>query len=208
MEAKKAKTDGGAPGGVGISEALAPYAAAFCSEEAEADASSFLTFMCKGADGAMETTALTRTELWTLSKQAAGVLQAHGLGKGDCVTHYFNANSYFDFAFRLGATMIGAIPVTVNWQADTPERVIYKITSTSSKLVLTDVGVPAEVLALIASELPAVTVGLAEALLEGVEPIMNKDMCADLGPADTRIIIFTSGTTGMPKGVKLPYSFV
>jgi hypothetical protein len=200
MSAKRARTSwyGAAGAGRQMSEALAPYAAAFCSEEAAADTSPFLTYMCKGADGGIEKTEFTRSQLWELAKTAAGVLKAHGLAKGDCVTHYFNRNSYLDVAFRLGATMLGCVPVTVNWQADTPERVLYKLSATKSKLMLTDDGVPAAVLELVGSELPDLVVGEADTLIQSGVAIADDEMCSDLGPTDTRIIIFTSGTVRTP----------
>ena len=161
--AKKARTEGGAAGGAAaaaesaegaqMSAALAPYAAAFCG--AGAGGAPFLAYHAKTAAG-METRRFTRAELWAVARQAAGALAARGLGKGDCVTHYFTENSHLDLVFRLAATMVGCVPVTVNWQADTPERVVYKISATASKLLLTDAGVPKEVLALAQAELPAV----------------------------------------------------
>ena len=83
---------GMAASGSAVSEALAPYAAAFCSPEAAAETSPFLTYLCKGKAGGIEKTEFTRSQLWALVKTAAGVLKAHGLTKGDCVTHYFNEN--------------------------------------------------------------------------------------------------------------------
>ena len=148
----------------------------------------------KGKDGGIEKTELTRRQLWDLAKTAAYVLKAHGLSKGDCVTHYFTRNSHLDVAFRLGATMLGCVPVTVNWQADTPERVVYKVSATKSKLMLTDAGVPAAALELVRAQVPALVVGEAEALVKAAATIADEDMCSDLGPRDTRIVIFTSGT--------------
>ena len=52
--------------------------------------------------------------------------------------HYFSDNRFEDLVFRLSAVLTGTVPVTVNWQADTPERVVYKVSVTQSKLVLMD----------------------------------------------------------------------
>lgn len=153
--------------------------------------------MCKGEDGGIKKTEFTRSQLWDLAKVAAGALKAHGLGKGDCVTHYFNQNSHLDVAFRLGATMLGCIPVTVNWQADTPERVIYKLRATKTKLMLTDSGVSALVLEHVRGQLPTLVVGEADNLIQDGTAITNDEMCANLGQSDTRIIIFTSGTVSL-----------
>ena len=176
------------------SVALADYMAAF------ADAGEpFLTYYSILPDKSVRRERFTRGDVWSLARRAAGVLRSHGLGLGDCFAHYFTGNRPADLAFRLGAAMVGAVPVTINWQADTPERIAYKLQLTGCRLAITDAGTPPDVLA-------GVAVFAAEGLAD--EPELPEDaFCCDggLGHEATRIIIFTSGTTGQPKGVRLPY---
>ena len=183
------------------STALSDYSPAFCDP-----GEPFLTYYGFAADKSRRCQELTRGELWSLALKAAWVLREHGLGKGDCFAHYFSGNRPEDLAFRLGATMVGAVPVTVNWQADTPERVVYKIGLTESRLVTTGRGVAKEARDALAARLPGLTLFDAEELPAQPE-LPEEAFCrdADLDHDATRIIIFTSGTTGQPKGVRLPY---
>lgn len=98
---------------------------------------------------------LTRGEFLTLAQKAASVLASSGLSAGDCHVHFFSCNTLGDLAFRLASVMLGTVPVTINWQADTPERVVHKVRVTSSALVLVDDGTPADVQALLGAEVPA-----------------------------------------------------
>ncbi len=41
----------------------------------------------------------------------------------------FSDNRLEDLVLRLAAVRVGAVPVTVNWQADSPARVVYKVPS-------------------------------------------------------------------------------
>ena len=174
------------------STALAGYGAAFADP-----GEPFLTYHAILPDRSVRAARSTRGEVWSLARRAAHVLRRHGVGRGECFAHYFSGNRPSDLAFRLGATMVGAVPVTVNWQADTPERVAYKLELTESRLVVADGGVPQAALA-------GRRVFAAEALAD--EPELSDDaFCRDLDREATRIIIFTSGTTGQPKGVRLPY---
>ncbi|MCX5977424.1 MAG: hypothetical protein NTV33_11545, partial [Coprothermobacterota bacterium] len=80
----------------------------------------------------------TRGQFWDLACLAAARLNDLGLGKGERVLHCFSANSPYDLAFRLGESLIGAVPVTVNWQADNDERVLHKAEITSARILLSD----------------------------------------------------------------------
>ena len=186
------------------SEALSDYLPAFSAERCDEP---FLTFYSIAPDKSLQTKTLSRGVFWDLSVKAAGVLRDYGLVAGDTCVHYFSDNAVEDLAFRLGATMLGTVPVTVNWQADTPERVVYKITLAKAKLLLYDAGVPVDVLGKCTAEAPAVK-HFASSALEGYSapPLPEGAFAGGLTRVDTRIVIFTSGTTGNPKGVNLAYS--
>ena len=193
------------PPATGPSPALKDYTAAFEYREAEGEAP-FITFYSKGSDpAALDCDTYTRAEFWALTRRAATVLLDYGIGRGDRVTHYFSANSVLDLAFRLGASLLGAVPVTVNWQADPTDRVVFKVTSTASKVVLVDTGTPAADVAAVGAVAKVVELAAGDRLV-GVAELAEASFAAGLGQASTRIIIFTSGTTGNPKGVQLPYS--
>jgi len=181
------------------STALAGYAPAFAERDAP-----FLTHFEIAADRSIRRKSIARGEFWSLGRRAAHVLRRHGLGRGDCFAHYFSGNRAEDLVFRLGATMVGAVPVTVNWQADTPERIAYKLELTGCRLVVVDRETPGEVLNGLTARFSDLAVFPVEGL--NTEPELEKSaFCPDLDDGDTRIIIFTSGTTGRPKGVRLPY---
>ena len=149
-------------------------------------------------------TQLTRGEFRQKADQAALILKKHGLDQGDCFTNCFGGNTYLDLVFRLAATMRAVTPVTVNWQADTIDRIIYKIKLTDSKLILTDNQFDREQLAAIQERLPHLPVYNVNEL-ESVSEAVKEESISFFDPLHTRVTVFTSGTTGQPKGVKLTY---
>jgi hypothetical protein len=97
-------------------------------------------------------------------------------------------------------------------QADSTERVLYKITTTNSKVVLVDDETPHVVIEeLMHLNLPIFKprVHANTITFENLTPSLTRTpqpynyQCE---MKDDRIIIFTSGTTGNPKGVRLSYS--
>ena len=68
--------------------------------------------------GAIQKRTLTRGEFWELACSAAAHLSALGIAKGDRIVHCFSANSPYDLIFRLASVLVGAVPVTINWQVD------------------------------------------------------------------------------------------
>mmetsp|Transcript_33027 Transcript_33027/g.77211 ORF Transcript_33027/g.77211 Transcript_33027/m.77211 type:complete len:480 (-) Transcript_33027:466-1905(-) len=185
------------------SAALGEYTEAFATD---ASSMPFLTYYSINADKSLSTQEVSRGEFWLLACKAASVLQRVGLGFGDCTTHFFSDNTVGDLVFRLASVMMGTTPCTINWQADAAERVVHKVSVTKSRLVLVDSSTPKEMIEQIVKEVDGVVVyDVGE--LEKETPAADSDFCCDsrLGADATRIIIFTSGTTGLPKGVQLSY---
>ena len=161
----------------------------------------FLSYYQIGANGWVKT-CMTRGQFWDLALQAAATLSAYGLGKGDCHLHCFAANQVADLAFRLGACLVGSVPVTVNWEADTAERVCYKLELTDSRLLIHDNMSP--LLAEVAHRFPHIPHFDATHLANG-ETRFDAAQAVHLDANDARLVIFTSGTTGKPKGVRHNY---
>lgn len=164
----------------------------------------FLTHYSFAEDRSVQTETFTRGEFLLLARRAATCLQTHGCQAGDRVLPAMSRNHCGDLAFRLGAVMLGAVPVTVNWQADDAERVLYKIATTQPAALLTDSGFEAGILAACRAGNPGLPIIQVEDLSESA-PLPEDGFLHDQDTEHARIIIFTSGTTGQPKGVQLPY---
>jgi len=183
-----------------LSPVLAPYTEGFLGK-----GDSFLVYVRLQREGGVNARSWTRGQFWELGRRAAGVLRGQGLGKGDRFLCGFGENRFEDLAFRLASAMTGAVPVTVNWQADTADQVSYKLEATDCRLVLHDASFPGDIRRALLERFPSVPRYDVEGL-EAEDLLPEPDFCADLGEGDDRIVIFTSGTTGNPKGVRLTYA--
>ena len=150
--------------------------------------------------GAIQKRTLTRGEFWELAGSAAAHLSALGIAKGDRSVHCFSANSPYDLVFRLASVLVGAVPVTINWQVDDNERIAYKATLTEARICIYDRGFAPRVEELKAS-LPGVVFFEADELDKHLIPFNAS--YAPLDYSDEGIVVFTSGTTDRPKGVSL-----
>lgn len=181
------------------SPALSDYLPAF-----ENRSKPFLYYYSFTKENEIQCKLFTREELWSLAQKTATIIRGYGLKKGDRFVLCVSANRYQDIAGRLAATMTGTIPVTINWQADTSERVLYKIQLTESNLVFTDASYDSRIIHEINIAFPYMPIVKIENIAEEKE-LSEIDYAMDIDASFTRIIVFTSGTTGKPKGVQLSY---
>jgi long-chain acyl-CoA synthetase len=147
----------------------------------------------------------TYRELDTEANRVAQALLAAGVGPQDRVAFLDkNAPEYFSFLF--GAGKVNAVTVAVNWRLAPPEME-YILGNAEAKVLL----VGEEFLDhLKKMDLPTVATTIVvgnggdfvdyETWIAGHEPVDPDVAC---GPQDTCYQLYTSGTTGLPKGVEL-----
>ena len=134
--------------------------------------------------------------LWSESGQVAALLQRRGIGKGDRVVLWGPNCPQWVLAFfgclRAGATVV---PLDLRSAPDYVERVLSK---TQPRLVFTSRFTPKDGVELRSPELTFEELETAFHGLPEPEPV-------DIEPDDLAEVMFTSGTTGDPKGVMLTH---
>nr|BFE61438.1 fatty acid--CoA ligase [Dactylosporangium thailandense] len=125
------------------------------------------------------------------SNRVAQALIAAGVGPGDRVA-YIGANAPEFLEVLYGATKAGAIATAVNNRLAPPE-IAAILADASPAVLITDSDVAAEVRTVRTGE-------RYEAWLSTVDAV---DPGVPVGPDDTAVIFYTSGTTGRPKGIML-----
>jgi long-chain acyl-CoA synthetase len=135
--------------------------------------------------------------------RAAGALAAKGVGPGDRVGVMLPNVPYFPIVF-FGALRLGAIVVPMNPLLKDRE-VTFHLRDSGSRLLIAwhQFAAAAQPGAEGAeAECVLVTPGEFEQWLGGADPIAEN---ADRADDDTGIILYTSGTTGTPKGAELTH---
>ncbi|BDG23558.1 class I adenylate-forming enzyme family protein [Thermus thermophilus] len=136
---------------------------------------------------------LTYGELYLRARKAAGALRALGVAKGDRVGLIaWNHPAYLDLLFA--GPLLGHILTPFNHRLSLPElKALHAYTE--PKVLFYGEGFQEVAQALDPKALPL------EALLEGEEA--PEEVRVDL--EDPALLLFTGGTTGLPKGALLPY---
>ncbi|MFN8191421.1 MAG: long-chain-fatty-acid--CoA ligase [Nocardioidaceae bacterium] len=143
-------------------------------------------------------------------RRAAGALQSLGVGRGDVVA-FLDKNHPATVEISLASASLGAANAIVNWRL-AGDEVDYTINDSGAKVVF----VGTELKPLIdgmRDRLPRVehivevtpdgAEGDAyEALIAGASPVSRPD---DVDPDDVCLVLYSSGTTGRPKGVMLTH---
>jgi long-chain acyl-CoA synthetase len=150
---------------------------------------------------------ITFGELDRRSSRVANALRSVGVGSQDCVAFVDkNGPEYFEVAF--GIAKLNAINVGVNWRL-TPSEMRHIINDAQAKVVVVGPEFAAHIEA-IEADLSTVTTVIA---LGGHDRWTDYETWVDGQPADdphavpapddVAFLIFTSGTTGLPKGAMM-----
>ncbi len=142
--------------------------------------------------------------------RVANGLTELGLKQGSRVA-YLGKNSDRYFEILYGAARIGAVLAPVNWRLAEPE-VVYITNDSEAEILFVDEHC-APMAAKIAHKLPRVRKIIAMDQGERWENYKawrdqqsSADRRVDVSPDDVAIQLYTSGTTGRPKGVQLKHS--
>jgi long-chain acyl-CoA synthetase len=145
-------------------------------------------------DGAQR---VSYADLWREALTVAAALQERGVRPGDRVALQCPNVADFPRAYY-GILALGAVVVPVHLLL-TPEEVAYTLRDSGSRLLICHPAVAAtgsEAAAL--AEVPVVAPGD----LTGAEPLRSY---ASRRPEDPAVVLYTSGTTGQPKGAVLTH---
>ncbi|WP_375173653.1 AMP-binding protein [Pseudooceanicola sp.] len=142
---------------------------------------------------------LSHRDFATLAGHLAGMLVAHGVTAGDRVAAQVEKSANA-LALYAACVRIGAVYLPLN-TAYTPDEVGFFLSDCGVSLFLTD---PDKVDALTPV---AQTAGARLAVLppDGDIPPYDAPPVADRGPDDLAAMLYTSGTTGRPKGAMLSH---
>jgi long-chain acyl-CoA synthetase len=149
----------------------------------------------------------TFAELDHRSSQVAHALRAEGVGPEDRVA-FLDKNGPEHFDVLLGGAKVGAVNVAVNWRLTAPEvaRVLddaqARVLVVGQEFVPLVEGIEAD----LTTVKKIVVIGdheRHEAYTDWVAPHAGDDPGVEAGPDDVALQLYTSGTTGVPKGVML-----
>ena len=147
----------------------------------------------------------TWAQAWDSVRHAAGALRADGVGRGDRVA-VLDKNNPAVLQVLLGGCLVGSATTVVNWRL-AGDELDYVVNDCRAKVLFVGHQL-LDQLALVRDRLEhvekIVVVGGPDDELEGwlssATPIDRQD---DVTPDDVCVVMYSSGTTGRPKGVQL-----
>ncbi|MCZ2403741.1 long-chain fatty acid--CoA ligase [Paenarthrobacter sp. Z7-10] len=137
-----------------------------------------------------------------LSRQVAGLLSAHGAHPGDRVA-LISPNLPQMPAIYYGILRFGAIVVPLNPLLKSRE-VEYHLTNSGAAFAFAWEGVLSEVIPG-AESAGTEVIAINAALMAELSAADAPEDIAEAAPEDTAVILYTSGTTGRPKGAELTH---
>ncbi len=141
------------------------------------------------------------------TNQVAQALIARGVRRGDCIA-YLGKNSDHYFELVIGAAKAGAFMAPIGWRLAAPEAA-YIIANADAKVLFVGpecIETASQIKApppMIAMEAGAHGFTIYEAWRDGASA---NDLNVAVSPGDTALLLYTSGTTGKPKGVMLTHA--
>jgi long-chain acyl-CoA synthetase len=152
---------------------------------------------------------ITYAQLWAEAKKYAAVLREHGVGPGDKVALLLPNTPHFPLAY-FGALSLGAVAVPVHALLKA-EEIEYVLSDSGAKVLVCAgpllgegakgaelAGVP--VLSVMAGG--DSSIARLDELAQTAQPIQT---FVPREPSDTAVILYTSGTTGKPKGAEITH---
>jgi long-chain acyl-CoA synthetase len=150
---------------------------------------------------------LTFGQLYQRSCQVAGALAGSGVGQQDRVA-IIDRNGVETFEVAFGAALLNAVVVNVNWRLAPPE-IFQIIEDAGTDLILVGPELYAAVEAIedrLGPDARIIAIG-GHDRWESYEGWLGRHQPTDpgtvAGPGDVALQLYTSGTTGLPKGVML-----
>lgn len=138
-------------------------------------------------------------ELASRARALAGVFEARGIARGDRVA-ILSENCRDYITAELACALLGAILACQNWRL-VPSELDHCLTLVSPKLLM--VSERHAELAAQVTAIPLLTIGPElDSLIDRATPATQNP---DVTPEDGLVILYTSGTTGLPKGALISH---